>query len=238
MEQPLTPSSSTSLVIPDSRPPRQRSDRWAVMWPMNVWQSKAKLKGRKNFEEWYTTFEGTCKMERTWGVASGRKQKPEFPVTTNEQQLQEYEQALEEWEEQNEVVDGLIRLSIKPGPLAHVKHLTNAAEMLEKLKKVYATNDITARYIAFRQITRSSLSQFEGIREYAEALKNAQAKLEELGYGMSNWEVTSSFLAGLGRNYERQVDRLLLHQSRDENGKLIEPDMDYFVEQLVDRAWR
>lgn len=178
-------------------------------------------------------------LERIWKVAAGIQKKPNPPAdNANEDNTLDWQSRLEDWEEASEQVEAGIRLTVKPGPLAHIADIDNGPDMLAKLQDIYRTKGYTARDLVWRTITRSNLSDYKNVAEYAEAITKARTKLQEMGHKIEDWMITTSFIHGLGDSYEDFVTMILNLRTKDAKGNLQEPDLDAVIEQLIDKERR
>ena len=190
-----------------------------------------KLKGASNFDAWYNGLKGVAKVNGAWKVLIGTVKRPKQGTTS-------YDEDLERWEQIQEKMDGIIRLSVEAGPLSHITALEDATSMLKKLEEQYKVKGYTARDIVWRKLTRSNLSEFQSVAQYGEAIKKAKTQLEEMGHRAEDWMITTSFLHGLGEKYEDFVTMILSVRGKDESGKLLEPELDGIMEQLMDKERR
>jgi transposase InsO family protein len=191
-----------------------------------------KLKGASNFDAWYNGLKGVAKVNGAWKVLTGAIPKPQDKETST------YAQDLKEWEQIQEKMDGIIRLSVEPGPLSHVMALEDATSMLKKLEEQYKVRGYTARDIVWRKLTRSELSDYSSVAEYGETIKKAKTELAEMGCDIPSWMITTSFLHGLGETYEEFVTMILTVRTKDASGKFQEPELDDVMELLKDRERR
>lgn len=106
--------------------------------------------------------------------------------------------------------------------------------MVAKLKSVYISSCYIARDLIFRQISRSTLTDYKGIAEYGEAIKKSRIKLQDMGFELPEWVFTTAFLHGLGDAHEDMVFWTLNTRQKDKNGKPIEPELDDVIKQFVD----
>ena len=101
----------------------------------------SKLKGASNFDAWYNRLKGVTKVNRAWKILTKAIEKPKDEKSAT------YAQNLKEWEQIQEKMDGIIRLSIEVGPLSHVIALKDAILIFKKLEERYKIRDYTARDI-------------------------------------------------------------------------------------------
>jgi transposase InsO family protein len=191
-----------------------------------------KLKGASNFDAWYNGLKGVAKVNGAWKILTGADPKPTDEKSTT------YGQDLKEWEQVQEKMDGIIRLSVEAGPLSHIMALEDATSMLKKLEEQYKVRGYTARDIVWRKLTRSELSDYKTVAEYGEAIKKAKTELAEMGCEIPAWMITTSFLHGLGEAYEEFVTMILTVRTKDDKGQLQEPELDYVMELLKDKERR
>ena len=109
--------------------------------------------------------------------------------------------------------------------------------MIKALESAYKSKGHTSREVLWRTISRANLDDYKSVTEYVEAIKQAKTKLAELGHTYT-WEITTSFLHGLPSSYESFMEIIPNSRGKDSNGKLLEPDFDNIVEQLLDRERR
>ena len=172
-----------------------------------------------------------AKVNGAWKLLIGTVGKPKPGQAS-------YEEGLERWEQIQEMMDGIIRLSVEVGPLSHITAFEDATSMLKKLEEKYKVKGYTARDIVWRKLTRSNLSEFHSVAQYGETIKKAKTQLEEMGHQAGDWMITTSFLHGLGEKYEDFVAMILSVRGKDEHGHPLEPDPDSVMEQLMDKERR
>jgi hypothetical protein len=191
-----------------------------------------KLKGTSNFDAWYNGLKGVAKINGAWKVLTGAIPKPE------DEESSSYVQDLKEWEQIQEKMDGIIRLSVEAEPLSHIMALEDATSMLKKLEERYKVRGHTARDIVWRKLTRSELSDYKSVAEYGETIKKAKTELAEMGCDIPSWMITTSFLHGLGETYEEFITMILTLRTKDVPGQFQEPELDDVIELLKDRERR
>src|SRR2546423_2200346 len=191
-----------------------------------------KLKGTSNFDAWYNGLKGVAKVNGAWKILTGATEKPK------DEKSPTYAQDLKEWEQIQEKLDGIIRLSVEAGPLSHIMALEDATSMLKKLEEQYKVRGYTARDIIWRKLTRSELSDYKSVAEYGETIKKAKTELAEMGCDIPSWMITTSFLHGLGETYEEFVTMILTVRTKDASGRFQEPELDDVMELLKDRERR
>ena len=207
------------------------SERHITMASTSIVSQIPKLKGASNFDAWYSGLKGVAKVNGAWKVLIGTVGRPKPGLAS-------YDEELERWEQIQEKMDGIIRLSVEAGPLSHIAAFEDATSMLKKLEEQYKVKGYTARDIVWRKLTRSNLSEFHSVAQYGETIKKAKTQLEEMGHRADDWMITTSFLHGLGEKYEDFVTMILSVRGKDENGHPLEPDLDSIMEQLMDKERR
>src|SRR2546423_2462203 len=191
-----------------------------------------KLKGASNFDAWYNGLKGVAKVNGAWKILTGATEKPK------DEKSPTYAQDLKEWEQIQEKMDGIIRLSVEAGPVSHIMALEDATSMLKKLEEQYKVRGYTARDIVWRKLTRSELSDYSSVAEVGETIKKAKTELAEMGCDIPSWMISTSFLHGLGETYEEFVTMILTVRTKDASGKFQEPELDDVMELLKDRERR
>lgn len=183
------------------------------------------LEGASNWDRWYQIVYGLCQTASIHPILTGQMTRPE-------------QEDSDQWDTANSWIEGNIRMSLESGGYTHIAGIHGAHNMIKALESAYKSKGYTSREVLWRIISRASLSDYESITEYVEAIKKAKIKLAELGHNYT-WEITTSFLHGLpSSSYESFVEIVLNSRGKDSTGKLLEPDFDDIVEQLLDRERR
>lgn len=91
-----------------------------------------------------------------------------------------------------------------------------------------------AREVCWRRLTRSSIDDFKSSSEYGQHLKQAATELEEMGFGCENWQLATTFLHGLGAEYDAHVSLILSNVKKDDTGHSVELDFDDVFRQIED----
>lgn len=183
------------------------------------------LKGAANWDRWYQLVYGCCQIAGVHHILTGQMTSPED------------DDDYYNWDTANSWIEGNIRMSLESGGHAHIAGINGAFNMIKALQGVYKFKGYTFREVLWRIISRASLADYKGVIEYVEVIKKVKTRLAELGYHYS-WEITTSFLHGLPLLYESFVEIILNNRGKDHNGRLLEPEFDDIVEQLLDRERR
>lgn len=134
----------------------------------------SKLEGAHNYQAWATGLKGVALSNRVWKVLNGTIPRPTPPLDATDIQRETYLERLEDWEEAEEIAQGLILQTIKQGPASHLTDSMNAPKMFETLKNMYKTQGSTERHLHWKTINQSNLSKYKTIAEYTEAMKKAK----------------------------------------------------------------
>ena len=205
---------------PDTKPQRVSKSRFDM--PSSIFTIPT-LKGASNWDCWYQTLYGGCQIGGIHHVLTGKM----TPSKNDEDTM--------DWEAANSWIEGHIRASLGSGGHSHIAGVKGAFNMIKALGGAYKPRG--SREALWRTIGRASLADYRGVAEYVEAIKEARTKLADLGYQHS-WEITTSFRHGLPSSYESFVEIVLNSREQDFNGRLMEPDFDHIVEQLLARERR
>ena len=168
-----------------------------------------KLEGPQNYQIWATGLKGVALSNRVWKVMNGTVPRPILPANASDTQQETYMARLEDWEEAEEMAQGYILQTIKQGPASHLTDSMDAPRMFETLKNMYKTKGYTERHLHWKTINRSDLSKYKNVSEYAEAMKKVRTMIEDMGHQVLDWQMTSSFLHGLGESYTTFVTTIL-----------------------------
>ena len=212
--------------------PRRREHRGRA--GMSNLSHVTKLEGPQNYQVWATGLKGVALSNRVWKVMNGTVPRPTLPANASDTQQETYTARLEDWEEAEEIAQGYILQTVKQGPASHLTDSMDAPKMFETLRSMYKTKGYTERHLHWKTINRSDLSKYKNVSEYAEAMKKARTMIEDMGHQVLDWQMTSSFLHGLGDSYTAFVTTILTTRQLGADGEPVEPDFDRLVAQLID----
>ncbi|KAI4135291.1 MAG: hypothetical protein LQ347_000809 [Umbilicaria vellea] len=139
-----------------------------------------------------------------------------------------YTARLEDWEEAKEVAQGYIFQTIKQ-PASHLTDLMGTQKIFEMLKEYVQDEGVYGAPPLRKTINRSDLSEYKNVAEYAEAMKKARTMIEDMGPQIFDWQMTSSFLHGLGDSFTAFVMMTLTARQFGAEGEPVEPDSDRLV---------
>ena len=152
----------------------------------------AKLQGEKTMQRWKEDMKSIFITEDMWEVVIGEDLKPD-PSSTKD---------LKAWERTNNCAIALLILSIEDGPRAHVLRMDYIHDVWNKLIKMYGTSDLATRDQAIYQISRIDSEDFRSLSEYAEYIKKHAKTLDDMGFGLPQWLLSTFFRLGLKEGLE------------------------------------
>ena len=193
------------------------------------------LNGVKNWDHWYNSLLGMCEMADIDGILTGED---EIPIQGEKESITAYNNRCIYWKTANKYVTGSIRSSLKPAALANITGISNAHQMLEKLKGAYKTKGYTSREVLWRTLSRTSYDSCKNITEWVETIKKAKTGLTELESKFPQWIITTTFLHGLPPSYDSFVEIILNSRGKDATGRLLEPEFDEVCDKVLDRERR
>lgn len=124
------------------------------------------LEGASNWDRWYQTVYGLCQTASIHPILTGQMTRPEEDP--------------DQWDTANSWIEGNIRMSLESGDYTHIAGVYDAHNMIKALKGEYKSKGYTSREILWRTISRASLTDYESVTKYIEAIKKAKIKLAEL----------------------------------------------------------
>ncbi|KAL9132711.1 MAG: hypothetical protein Q9175_006117 [Cornicularia normoerica] len=92
------------------------------------------LQGAQNWDRWYNSILGMCEMADIDGILTGESF---IPITDEKEANKAFQDRNVYWKTANEYITGTIRYSLKSRGLAQITGISNAHQMVEKLKGVY-----------------------------------------------------------------------------------------------------
>lgn len=187
-----------------------------------------KLKGSENWTSWYDDIQSTLTLRKLWSYASGRIVKPILPTEPSpaagtsssesaeataqgkyDKDVVVYQENLVKWEESQEMIMAIIKLSCETGPRVHLTNITDGKTALGILKKLYGGTDLSTIDISYREISRSNLENFSNLEDYSEHLKKHREKIIQAGETISDWQMASAFRMGLPSRLNPYVFQLV-----------------------------
>lgn len=120
-----------------------------------------------------------------------------------------YEEKFSKWEDSQEMILAIIKLSCEVGPRVHLTNITNGQKALEILRNFYGGTDLSTIDISYREISRSTLESFSSIEAYSEHLKRHREKIIQAGENISEWQISSAFRMGLPARLNPYVFQLV-----------------------------
>lgn len=193
------------------------------------------LDGAKNWDQWYNSLLGMCEMANIDGILTGDDP---IPVQAETETAVEFTNRCIYWKTANKYITGTIRVTLKPGGLAHISGLSNAHQMAHKLRSSFKTKSYPSREVLWRQISRTSLNSCKDLTEWVETIKNAKTSLMELEPSIPGWIITTTFLDGLPSSYDTFVEIILNSRGKDANGRMMELDFEEICEKVLHRECR
>ena len=189
------------------------------------------LQGSSNYEAWQHWINTQCLLKGVNDVLLGVDKTPvadegESPVALGIR-LRTHKRELQ-------FIEDLIVESCKEGPRALIASEKDPIKKFELLKSLYKRQGYTAREVCWRRLTRSSIDDFKNSSEYGQHLKQAATELEEMGFGCENWQLATTFLHGLGAEYDAHVSLILSNVKRDNTGHSVELNFDDVFRQIED----
>jgi len=150
---------------------------------------------------------GQFLKDETWSIVQGTKKTP----TKKSGELDEaFESHLEAFNDLNDSAMGQILTHVSEGPFTMVRDKNTATDMWKELKKVYMLKGYSARHLVWNWLMKSDLKQYKSLTDYGEDMKKGMKELSQLtGAPYHEWQITSTFLHGLGTEWQTVVDSII-----------------------------
>jgi len=192
------------------------------------------LEGSTNYEAWNTWITVQCLMRGVNAVLQGKSITPvadegEAPAALGVRTRTHAKKL--------EFIERLIFGSCKDGPRALIASENDPIKKFELLKKAYQRRGYTAREVCWRKLTRSSIDDFKNSSKYGQHLKQAAGELKAMGFNCekcSEWQLSTTFLHGLGAEYDTYVSLMLSNLKKDNTGNVVELEFDDVFRQIED----
>ena len=193
------------------------------------------LTGAKNWDHWYNIVLGICEICDTDGIITGEDS---LPIRADNETEKEFNNRSIYWKTANKYITGCIRSSLMPGGLAHITGISNAYQMVIKLRSQYNSKGSTSRELLWRTLSRTSFESCKDMTEWVETFKKAKSSLMELEPIIPQWIITTTFLHSLPVSYDSFVEITLNSRGKDADGRLLDPDFDEVCDRVIDRERR
>ena len=193
------------------------------------------LDGAKNWDQWYSSLLGMCEMADIDGILTGDDP---VPSQGEKETAAAFTNRCIYWKTANKYITGTIRGTLKPAGLAHISSLSNAHQMIQKLRSSYKTKGYASREVLWRKISRTTLDSCKNVTEWVETIRKAKTSLMELESSIPGWFITTTFLHGLPSSYDSFVEIILNSRGKDANGRMMEPDFEEVCDKVLDRERR
>ena len=95
------------------------------------------LDGARNWDQCYNSVLGMCEMADIDGTLTGSDT---VPSQGEKETSTVFTNRCIYWKTANKYITGIIRSTLKPAGLSHISGLSNAHQMVEKLRSSYRTN--------------------------------------------------------------------------------------------------
>lgn len=183
------------------------------------------LTGATNYNFWIGLMRAQLLIDKTWSLVQGTRKYPTDKKSgETDTQLSDRQ---EEWDDLNNTAMGVILKHLSEGPMNMVQDKATASEIWEELRKTYQLKGYSARHIIWNRLMRSDLTQFSSISEYGENMKKGMIELSSLVEApYQEWQVTSTFLHGLGSEWDPIVNSIIYsiqERARSTNTLVSEP---------------
>ena len=203
------------------------------------------LSGTENWPAFENNLEGQLRIHGWWEILTGDDPKPQ---AEDFEKKDNYRKELRTWMTVQSKLTGILQLSID----THIKQRLDqyrdehrselgewtATDQYKVLKKLLGVQGFIARRPIAEVIIGANLSAYSSVKDYGNAILEANKRLTELGEPIPEWLVSNCFLKGLGRAYNNWVDVVLAEYSTNPVGadnKMRYPKVQDMVASLLDR---
>ena len=194
-----------------------------------------KLKGKNNYEEWCNAIQGYCQMNGKWRYMIGELSQPIEPAENKTKKIAQYVKDPAKWNGICDSLESAIRCTVSVDPMSHVHGLSNCSLMWKKFQTFHRNTGFLQRDAIFIWLSTKTLDDFQGIAEFANAIKKDATRLKEIGItDLPSWIYTTWLLHGLSSEYNGFKMMLNNNQRAIESeGEMKELDFDSVLEQLL-----
>ena len=179
--------------------------------------------------------QGYCQMNGTWRYMIGEVPQPTKPSESKPEVIAQYDKDLAKWNMICDSLEGAIRCTVTVDPMSHVHGLSNCSLMWKKFQTLYRNTGFLERDAIFIRLSTKTLDDFQGVAEFANAIKKDATRLKEIGVtDLPSWIYTTWLLHGLSSEYNGFKMMLANNQRANESeGDKRELDFDSVLEQLL-----